>query len=248
MVTWPVERVVFVGDSLTSDARTVAGGRVNDIVPLVGDYVNSAAALSDVSVINRSIPGLATLYAINPGANPGRDTLAAQIPYALHGGQGASILLVIPVSSSDLSVSEGRQTDDVIEEVVTELERVHRELVADSVQVVFVPAFGVNDMMYDDIRNGLGAVRPQHHLNARVEQLNQRLLQSSLPMLVADFAGLGSHGPGGAEAKYFLGYDSRSDPWPDDGIHPNKEGERLFASVVGHALMELLIDAAGGES
>lgn len=243
--TWPVDRVVFVGDSLTFDARVVGGGRPNDIVSLVQEFVHQVAALSDVKIINRSIPGLATLYAINPEANPGRDTLAEQIPHALRGGQRESILLVIPVSSSDLNVSEDRITRDVIDEVVDELERVHHELVAASVQVVFVPAFGVNDAMYDDVRNGLAADRPEHHLNARVEQLNQRLLQSPLPMLVADFDGLGSHDPGGAKSEFFVGYDDRFDPWPDDGIHPNREGERLFASVVGPALVELLTNAVG---
>lgn len=242
-VAWPIDRVVFLGDSLTSDARSVAGGRSNDIVPLIEQHVHEIAVLSGVKVINRSVPGLATLYAIDPDANPERSTLAGQLPHALRGGRDASTLLVIPVSGSDLGASEGRRPDVVIDEVIAELERVYDGLVADGVQVVFVPAFGVNDAMYDDIRNGLAADRPKHHLNERVEQLNRGLLRSSLPVLVAGFDGLGSHDPGGAKSEYFAAYDHRPDPWPDDGIHPNREGERLFASVVGPALVELLTDA-----
>lgn len=239
----PVDRVVFVGDSLMFDGRSVAGGRPNDVVPHISDHIESVADLAGTRIVNRSIPGLATLYAIDPDVSHGRDTLAEQLPHALRGQGRDSVLLVIPVSSSDLIVTEDRRRDDVIDEVITELERLRDELVADSQQVVFVPARGVNDAMYDDIRNGLKSNRREHHLNARIERLNQRLLRSSLPMLVADLAGLGSHGPEGAESRYFVGYDDRPDPWPDDGIHPNQEGERLYASVVGSALVELLTAA-----
>lgn len=239
----PIERIVVVGDSVVFDARDRPGGRPNDIVPLIEARLAGEPDLAHVDVENLALPGLATKYAINDKIDPTRDTLGEYLPMVFDAEADGSTLLIVAVSSIDLNVMEAQPVDDLVVDLVGELSRLHDLAAVHDMPVAFVPVFGVHDSMYDDVRNGLSADRPEHHLGARVERLNEELRASGLPMLVTGFAGLDSDGVNGADAKFFVDYDAVLGNWPDDGVHPNHLGEALYADVVGTALIELLRSA-----
>jgi lysophospholipase L1-like esterase len=58
-------------------------------------------------------------------------------------------------------------------------------------------------------------------------------------MLFDRFARLDQDGDGNADRRYFVGNDPRGE-WPDDGIHPNALGERVFGDNLANGLVAAL--------
>ena len=68
-----------------------------------------------------------------------------------------------------------------------------------------------------------------------ITRLNRAVVASGLPVLFERFAGDDIDGRTGTDATWFTDFDP-TDRWPDDGQHPNREGERLIADNVIHHL------------
>ena len=100
---------------------------------------------------------------------------------------------------------------------------------------LFVPSFGVNGPLYNTFRALFAPLR-DYHLEARVAEYNRLLAASGLPLLLSRFAQLDMNGDGNADRQHFTSY-SGPGGWPDDGVHPNQSGERIFANSLADAVV-----------
>jgi hypothetical protein len=91
---------------------------------------------------------------------------------------------------------------------------------------------------------------PPYPINDRIGAYNALLAGSDLPMLMRRFAGLDGDHDGDTDHRYFVDHDVPSGA-PDDGVHPNDLGERVYALNLARALIAPLErqrpDYAGSE-
>lgn len=242
----PIERVIVVGDSLLFDGRDLSGGRPNEIVPTIARHLAATPGLGAVEVRNAALPGLAVKHAINPNVNQYLDTLADYLPVLLAELVRPGDLVVLAVSTIDVIVmmdDEPLPSQELLTEIVDELRRWRDLFAAVGAPVAFVAPFGVNDELYDEVKNTFVDEPKRYGLSARLRALGDALRDSDLFLLVDGFPGLDADGDGSGELSFFVDYDTRVEGWPDDGIHPNRSGETLYGDTVGRALVALLIDA-----
>lgn len=144
-------------------------------------------------------------------------------------------MVIIAVSSIDLNAHPDVPVAELGSSIISELDRVSRRLADRGVRTVFVPVFGANSELFNQLKNVLQPTFRDYMLNARIEQLNELLVASELPLLFERFRQLDVDGDGSADRAYFVG---RHGPGEfEDGVHPNALGQRLYAANLIDALV-----------
>lgn len=221
-------RIVVVGDSILF-TRLQANQRPNMIVPLA--QIGVANQRAGTSVTNRSYPGLSTLHTIDPHTT----TLRPYLTRMLDAPGPPPDLVVVAVSSIDINLIPNVAVASLAPALIDELRAVERLLHAHGVDAVFLPAFGINGHMYNDLRS-LFAPFHDYRFDERVNKYNELLRLSGLPLLFERFVDLDRNGEGNADRRYFVDNDPLAF-WPDDGIHPNALGERVFGDNLANGLV-----------
>ena len=224
-------RIVVVGDSILFSKLT-PGARTNQIVPLALAALNSRSPGTSVS--NRSFPGLSTLHVIDERAT----TVRLHLTRMLDAGGPSPDVVVVAVSSIDINLFPDTAVTSLAPALVNELRAIETMLAARGIDTVFVPAFAINGDLYNDLRSRFAPFR-DYRFGERVNTFNELLRASGLPMLFHRFARLDQDGDGNADRRYFIGNDSLGE-WPDDGIHPNALGERVFGDNLANGLVAAL--------
>ena len=225
-------RIAVAGDSILF-SRLASGARTNQIVPLAHAALNSRPRGPSVS--NLSLPGLSTLHVIDPRATTLRPHLAQALNDAV---EPPPDVVVVAVSSIDINLFPDTAVTSLAPALVQELRAVESMLAARAIDTVFVPAFAINGDMYNDLRSRFARFR-DYRFDERVNEFNELLRTSGLPMLFHRFARLDQDGDGNADRRYFVDNDSLGQ-WPDDGIHPNALGERVFGDNLANGLIAAL--------
>lgn len=221
-------RIVVVGDSILF-TRLQAGQRQNMIVPMAHRAV--AHHVPGAQVRNLSFPGLSTLHRIDPrGA-----TLRAYINRMLAAPGPPPDTVVVAISSIDINLFPDRSVRSLAPDLIGELRAVERLLANRGINTVFLPPFGINGDMYNELRRRVGPFR-DYRFDERVNRYTELLVESDLPMLFERFAGLDRNGDGNADRHFFVANDPLG-IWPDDGIHPNALGERVFGDNLANGLL-----------
>lgn len=223
-----MRRIVVVGDSILF-TRLGPGSRPNEIVPLVADALGSR--FPEMSVRNLAVPGLSTLYSIHPQGT----TLRPYLVNLLQAPGPAPHVVVIAVSSIDINLLADVAVADIASAVVRELREIEHFLRTRGIVAVFAPAFGINGALYNDLRS-LSAPFVDYRFGERVATFNEFLSNSGLPLLFQRFERLDEDDDSNADRRYFLANDSGGQ-WPDDGIHPNALGERVFGDNLANGLV-----------
>ncbi len=221
---------MLIGDSVVFD-HGLAGGRSNSIVPLVNDVVHRR--FPEVTIDNRAARGLSTLHAINP-ASP---TLRPYLSTLLDDTTDPPDLILIAVSAIDLNLFPDIPVATLWPPLLAELDGVRDLVEAHGVQVAFLPAFGASETMYERYRSLSGTAVPPYPINHRIDSFNELLAASDLPLLFRRFAGLDSDHDGDTDERCFAGHDLPESGSPDDGVHPNGLGERIYADNLARALI-----------
>ena len=225
-----VRHIVLIGDSIVFD-HGLTGGRPNSIVALVNDVVHHR--FPDVTVDDRAARGLSTLHAINP-ASP---TLRPYLHALLDDATETPDLIVIAISAIDLNLFPDVPVTALWPALLVELEGVRDLVEARGAQVAFVPAFGASETMYEKYRSLAGRPVPPYPINHRIDAFNELLAGSGLPLLFRHFFGLDSDHDGDTDERLFFGHDVPGHGSPDDGVHPNGLGERVYADNLATALI-----------
>jgi lysophospholipase L1-like esterase len=223
-----LSRIVVVGDSILFN-RLGPGSRSNQVVPLAADALRSR--YPGMSVRNLAVPGLSTLYPIQRFGT----TLRPYLLDLLHAAGPRPHVVVIAVSSIDISVLAEVAVADIAPAVVSELRGIEQLLRTNGIVPVFAPAFGINGGIYNDLRS-LSAPFRDYRFGERVATFNGFLTDSGLPLLFGRFEHLDEDGDSNADRRYFLANDP-ADRWPDDGIHPNALGEKVFGDNLANGLV-----------
>jgi lysophospholipase L1-like esterase len=226
----PVRNIMLIGDSVVFD-HGLAGGRSNSIVPLVSDVVHRR--FPEVTIDNRAARGLSTLHAINP-ASP---TLRPYLSTLLDDTPDPPDLILIAVSAIDLNLFPDVPVATLSPPLIAELDSVRDLVEAHGVQVAFLPAFGASETMYERYRSLSGTAVPPYPINHRIDSFNDLLAGSDLPLLFRRFAGFDSDHDGDTDERFFVGHDVPESGSPDDGVHPNGLGERIYADNLARALI-----------
>lgn len=234
-VRGPVADIAVVGDSLYFDPAPAGWGPENSIVARVDDAVQDA--LGDVRVRNLSRLGVVIGFpgeAREFGFIPQREHLAD----VLREGRQRPDLVIIPASSTDLNLHPSQPSAMLVPRLVAELERIVAELSARGIQVLIVPAFGINDEMYDEAHSAYRDAPVRLEAHARVRALNAALTWSGLPLLMPSFTRLDTDRDGIVDASLFTDYNPQLGP--DDGVHPNERGHVLIAEQISERLIDVL--------
>lgn len=224
-------RIVVVGDSILC-SQLPPGTRTNQIVPLTLAALDSRSPGTTVS--NRSLPGLSTLHLFDQRAT----TVRQHLTRILDTGDPSPDVVVVAVSSIDINLFPDIPVTSLAPALVNELRAIETMLAARGIDTVFVPAFGINSDLYNDLRSRSAPFR-DYRFDERVNTFNELLRTSGLPMLFHRFARLDQNSDGNADRRYFIGFDSLGE-WPDDGIHPNALGERVFGDNLANGLIAAL--------
>ena len=221
-------RIAVVGDSIVF-SRLGTDARVTAIVPLAQTPLEGR--VPGISVNNLSVPGLSTLHTIDPRAT----TLRPYLTRVLDAPGPRPDVVVVAVSSIDINLFPDVRVALLAPALLDELRAVERMLAMRGVDAVFLPAFRINDGLYNELRARSSPFR-DYGFGRRVDEFNSILRASGLPLLFDRFAGLDRNDDGNADRGFFVGYDQRGE-WPDDGIHPNALGERVFADNLADGLV-----------
>lgn len=233
-----VASIGFFGDSLIADL-TAIGGRDNQVVPQLAERLTNNPELDVERVENLALPGQSVVSDLEL-IEPEKATIRPFVERLMQTQPDLIDLAVIAISSSDInlnaSLPDPVDIDDLAADMLTELSAVESAFRAADVEVVFLPIFGINDTVFLDLRCAMAATCPAGPDRA-VESVNRFLWDSDLPMLFASFDDLDEDGDGRTDRQWFDDVDPR---YPDDGVHPNAEGQLLLSSTVYDALNALL--------
>lgn len=221
-------RIVVVGDSILF-TRLQPGQRQNMIVPMAGRAVGHH--VPGVRIRNLSFPGLSTLHRIDPLG----DTLRPYLTKMLAAPGSPPDAVVIAISSIDINLFPERSVRSLAPELIRELQAVERLLGSHGITTVFLPPFGINGDMYNELRRLIGPFR-DYRFDERVNRYTELLVESDLPMLFERFTGLDRNGDGNADRRLFVNNDPLG-IWPDDGIHPNALGEWVYGNNLANGLV-----------
>jgi lysophospholipase L1-like esterase len=235
-LTGRIDDIAILGDSLFFEELPPVV-RVNTVIPLIRSTLHNALGDRNIRVRNLSRPGLAIKYPVRSGPFE-FISLSEWIPMIFDDPSDYPDLVVIPATGIDLNLKHSVPVDSIVPELVDEMGRIVAELRALGMQVVIVPAFGVNDAMYDALISAATGSDLHHNTNSRINALNAALGGSGLPMLFTRYRGLDLDADGDVDEANFV--DFGSGVYPDDGIHSNTTGERVIAVHVARALVEAL--------
>lgn len=221
-------RITVVGDSILF-TRLQPGVRQNAIVPLARAALTHHHA--GVRVRNLSLPGLSTLHRLSPRAT----TLRPHLLEMLESPGPPPDVVVIVISSIDINLFPSVSVRSLAPALIGELRAIERLLHDRGVDALFVPAFGINGDMYNSMRSRFDPWQ-DHRFDERVNLFNDFVRKSGLPLLFDRFVDLDRDGDGNADRHYFVDYDPLGG-WPDDGIHPNALGERVYGDNLANGLL-----------
>lgn len=224
-----IREIAVVGDSILAESR-VAGSSPNDTVQLVHDALRSRPGTADVAVRNLAAPGVATRFPAGPGFGTLDNYLRAIFPET----ENLPDLVIVAVSSIDLNARPDVPVTELGPAIISELDRVARYLEERGARTVFVPAFGANSELFNQLKNATRPTFRDYGLNTRIEGLNRLLVASELPLLFDRFRRLDVDGDGSADRRYFVGRTGQGEI--DDGVHPNALGQREYAANLTDAL------------
>ena len=224
-----VREVAIVGDSILADTRG-DGFSPNEIVALVQDALGARPDTAHVVVRNLAAPGVATRFP----AGPGFVTLDSHVRAVFSDQTVLPDVVVVAVSSIDLNARPDVPVAELGPSIISELDRVARSLDDRGARTVFVPAFGANSELFNQLKNSLQPTSRDYMLNTRIDGLNSQLVASGLPLLFDRFRQLDIDDDGSADERYFVGRNGAGEV--DDGVHPNALGQRLYAANLTDAL------------
>jgi lysophospholipase L1-like esterase len=235
-LTGPIDHVAVLGDSLFfEDIPPIV--RVNTVIPAIRTTLQSELNDPSIRVQNLSRPGLAIKYPVRSGPFQ-FISLSEWIPMIFDDPADYPDLVVIAATGIDLNLKYDVPLDQIVPKLVAELERIVEQLRRLGMQVVVVPAFGVNDAMYDALLSFSTGTTIRRNTNTRVNALNTALSISDLPMLFAGYRGLDLDFDGDVDETNFVGFGAGR--YPDDGIHTNADGEHIIARHVSTTLVKLI--------
>ncbi len=139
-------RIVVVGDSILF-SRLTPGTRTNQIVPLTLAALNSRSPGTTVS--NHSLPALSTLHLFDQRAT----TVRRHLTKILGTGDPSPDVVVVAVSSIDINLFPDIPVTSLAPALMNELRAIETMLAARGIDTVFVPAFGINSDLYNDLRS-----------------------------------------------------------------------------------------------
>jgi lysophospholipase L1-like esterase len=241
VLTGPINRIALLGDSLFFEELPPVV-RVNSIVPFIRTELRTQLANPAIEVRNLARPGLAIKYPLRTGRFQ-FISLSEWIPQVFNDPATYPDLVVIAATGIDLNIKKTTPVDDIVPELVEEMRRVVEQLRRLGMQVVVVPAFGVNDTMYDFLKSVSKGFEVRCETNARVNALNTALSLSDVPMLYAGYRDTDLDFDGDVDEANFVGFSPGR--FPDDGIHTNATGERLIASQIAGALVDAIRGSGG---
>jgi len=233
-----IESMGVFGDSLVADL-TAIGGRDNQVVPQIAASLIGDAGLAIERVENLAVPGQSIVADLGLLA-PEDATILPYVDRLLAERPGAIDLAVVAISSSDInlnaSLGEPIPAERLAEQMLAELVAVEASFRATGVEVVFLPIFGINDEVFSNLRCALASTCPPGP-DAQIDIINGIFWDSELPMLFERFDRLDADGDGRTDRAWFDDVDAR---YPDDGIHPNADGQVIYSSTAARALAALL--------
>jgi lysophospholipase L1-like esterase len=236
----PIDHIAVIGDSLYfEDLPPVI--RVNTVIPTIRTQLRTRLDDPDFRVRNLSRPGLAIKFPLRSGPFQ-FISMAEWVPIVLDDPtQPTPDLVVLGANGIDLNIKRTVPIEEIVPELVAEMERVVASIERRGIQVVVVPAFGVNDAMYDYRLSITSGIIVRNNTNARINALNKALSLSDLPMMFAGFGGLDLDYDGDVDEANFVGFGDGQ--YPDDGVHPNAVGEAILAGHIADHLVEMITDA-----
>lgn len=233
-----ITSVGFLGDSLVADL-TAIGGRDNQVVPQIAEQLIGDDELAVERVENLALPGQSVVTDLGL-LSPDTATIRPYVEQTLVARPGLIDLAVVAISSSDInlnaSLAQPDTTPVLAAAMLRELSGVETLFRDAGVEVVFLPIFGINDTVFSNLRCALATSCPTGP-DAQIESINTLLWESELPMLFESFDQLDQDGDGRTDRTWFDDVDPR---FPDDGVHPNAEGQTLYSTAVASALRQLL--------
>ena len=234
-LTGPINKIAVLGDSIYFEELAPVI-RVNTVVPTVRTHLRTRLGLPGLAVENRSRPGLAIKYPVRTGPWQFK-SFAEALPSIFPDPSTYPDLVVLATSSTDLNIKRDVAVGELVPELVDEMRNLVKKLEFLGMEVVVVPAYAINNDMYDLYRDAASGSGTQIDTNARVTALNTALVESDLPMIFERFRGLDRDGDGEPDAANYVAYGP---PYPDDGVHPNATGEAFLAHNIIDALLPIL--------
>jgi hypothetical protein len=225
----PLRSAAVFGDSMLASGTGAS--------ELVSYLEVGLAELGIDRVVNHAIPGQAYVQGSQLGER-GWHRLDAFLEDRLPDPDFPDAeLALVNLSRIDLNpLPLGADVDARVFQIVEVLEDAVAMLEAAGLVVAIIPAFGTNDEMFDGLQCGRGPEHCwPHELDGKITRLNRAVVASGLPVLFERFAGDDVDGREGTDATWFTDFDPTG-RWPDDGQHPNRDGERLIADNVIHHL------------
>lgn len=236
---YPVESIAIVGDSVYYNPIDHGGLRLNSIVGDVQQIVRSTEGLDQITVRNLSYPGLALKYDIVPLEQARYSTFRSYIEATFNEWGDNPDAVVLPVTTIDINVNPDLPIEVMAPELIAEMDYLRNYLGGLGIQLAIVPAFGVNDKMFNDMQASFpGHTYREFGVNDKIDYLNTVLRESDLPLLFESFVDKDLDGDGDVDETSFTEYDVGG--FPDDGTHPNSTGQTVIAGNIGPALSNAL--------
>jgi len=235
----PAGNVAVFGDSTFADQT--GDFQLFDLVR------DGLLALGAVDVRNYAVPGQGIIDGLEV-AEPGWHLLGSYLEARAGDPYLADLdLAIIAVGRVDVNrLGADMEIGELAVRMGDELAAVVERFESADAQVVIVPAFGVNDEMFDALQcAAAGRCEPQRS-EAKFRALNAALIDIGLPVLFDRYSGTDLDDVPGTDAAWFTEFDPGG-RWPDDGQHPNPSGEQLIADqVVYHLAAAFGADVVSG--
>ncbi|MGB3735008.1 MAG: SGNH/GDSL hydrolase family protein [Ilumatobacter sp.] len=233
-----VTSIGVFGDSLVADL-TAVGGRNNQVVPQIAALLIGDEDLAVERVENLAVPGQSVVADLGL-LSTDKATIRPYVDQTLRERPEPLDLAMVAISSSDINLN-ATLPDPIppvrlAQQMLAELSAVEASFRAAGVEVVFLPIFGINDTVFSDLRCALAPTCPDGP-DAQIDIINDVFWDSDLPMLFERFEQLDRDGDGRTDRAWFVDVDAR---YPDDGVHPNADGQAIYSTTVARALEALL--------
>ncbi len=231
----PIDHVAIVGDSMYFESLG-PGGRNTILISLIRNRLRFFTGNPSLRFDNLSRPGLATKYPLE-GANG--VALYSWVTSIFPPSADNPDVVVLPATSIDLNVVQNVEATALAPVIADEMQRVVDYLTAIGIQPVVVPAFGINDAMFDRLKSFNRPIPVQCNANARTNILNDVLARRDLPMLFTSFQGTDLDNDGDVDEANFVNFHPGH--FPDDGVHTNAVGDALIGAQIADRLAEAIL-------